>query len=434
MIDYTIPEVSSILKISTRMVRKCVAIGLIPTVPSNSSLRISKKDLDEFLKTQEKEGNVQKDIFGNISLNLPTEVTKRKRETPIKEDNVNWVDISDIWNNPPKQEFTFIDLFCGAGGLSKGLEMAGLKGICGLDWFKEAGETYRANFKHHYVEGDIKLPEVKKQFYDTIHKELGDKHPTIIAGGFPCQGFSLAGNRIMDDPRNSLYKEMLDIVKTLKPLYVICENVIGIRSMLGGRVEQKILDDFKGAGYDINVTLLRAADYYVPQKRDRVIFIGNRIGAPVYHPKPLLSPSNYVTVGQAIGDLMNHGNDPAFNHILPKHRPDLIERMKKLKPGEALYKGYLDSWRRCPWDDASYTVKENHGGTSIHPKLPRCLTPRELARLQSFPDDFIFYGPKTKQLVQIGNAVPPLLGKAIGLSIVKSIESLKVKSNETIVK
>ena len=312
---------------------------------------------------------------------------------------------------------TFVDLFCGAGGLSKGLEMSGLEGICGLDWFDEAGMTYRRNFHHPFVNGDIKDPEKKKEFYETVRKQLNGRHLSIVAGGFPCQGFSMAGNRIVDDPRNSLYLELIEIVNELKPDFIVCENVKGLRSMLDGRVEQKILDDFKHIGYEVNVATLCAADYETPQKRERVIFIGNRIGLRNFHPQPLLKPSEYITTGQAIADLMEHPCDPLFNHVPTKHRPDMEKRMLELEEGKSLYKGFSDAWKKCPWNEPSCTIKENHGGVNVHPKLPRVLTAREMARLQSFPDDFIFEGKKNKQLVQIGNAVPPLLGKAIGLAV-----------------
>lgn len=111
---------------------------------------------------------------------------------------------------------------------------------------------------------------------------------------------------------------------------------------------------------------------------------------------------------------------PEFNHTPTKHREDMVERMLALEEGKSLYKGYSDAWKKCPWDEASCTIKENHGGVNVHPKLGRVLTAREMARIQSFPDDFIFEGPKNKQLVQLGNAVPPLLSKAIGLAIRKS--------------
>lgn len=334
-----------------------------------------------------------------------------------KKDIVNWVDIRPYWDNPPQSAMTFVDLFCGAGGLSKGLEMAGLNGICGLDWFKEAGMTYERNFRHPFVNGDIKLPENKKRFYETVNTQLNGRHLDIVAGGFPCQGFSMAGNRIVDDPRNSLYKELVEIVATLKPDWVICENVKGLRSMLHGKVEEKIVADFAAIGYQVNVTTLCAADYYTPQKRERVIFIGNRLGKSNYHPKPLLTPNQYITTGQAIADLMNHPADEAFNHVPTKHTETMARRMMELEEGKSLYKGYSDAWKKCPWNEASCTIKENHGGVNVHPRLPRVLTAREMARLQSFPDDFIFEGKKNKQLVQIGNAVPCLLGKAIGLAV-----------------
>ena len=233
----------------------------------------------------------------------------------------------------------------------------------------------------------------------------------------------MAGNRIVQDPRNSLYKDLLEIVINLKPEFVVCENVVGLRSMLQGKVEEMIINDFKEAGYEMNVTVLRAADYGVPQKRDRVIFIGNKINKKNYHPKTFLTPDKYMTTGDAIKDLMGMEDNIEFNHVQTKHRPDMAERMLALEEGKSLYKGYSDAWKKCPWNEASCTIKENHGGVNVHPKLPRVLTAREMARIQSFPDDFIFEGPKNKQLVQLGNAVPPLLAKAIGLAIRKSYNS-----------
>lgn len=336
----------------------------------------------------------------------------------VSGDDVHWQDIRKVWNNPKRsKKMTFVDLFCGAGGLSKGLEMSGMEGICGLDWFDEAGQTYSRNFDHPFINGDIKLPENKQKFYDTVRARLKGRQLSLVAGGFPCQGFSMAGNRIVDDPRNSLYKELIEIVRNLQPEFVLCENVKGLRSMLGGEVEKKILADFREIGYEMNVTTLCAADYYTPQKRERVIFIGNRIGARNLHPMPILAPEHYKTTGEAIADLMDHPEDPLFNHVPTKHSADMAARMLALPEGKSLYKGYSDAWKKCPWNEASCTIKENHGGVNIHPKLPRVLTAREMARIQSFPDDFIFEGKKAKQLVQIGNAVPPLLGKAVGLAI-----------------
>lgn len=365
-------------------------------------------------------GNVVKKKQDVSAVNPSPRRRGRPRKSTFEisaKDDVNWTDISHFWSNPGTSKMTFVDLFCGAGGLSKGLELAGLEGICGLDWFDEAGQTYARNFNHPFINGDIKQEDKKREFYDTVKQQLNGRHLSIVAGGFPCQGFSMAGNRIVDDPRNSLYLELIKIVKNLMPDFILCENVKGLRSMLNGAVEKQIIADFRDIGYNVNVTTLCAADYYTPQKRERVIFIGNRIGLTNYHPAPILKPDQYVTTGQTIADLMTHPCDPAFNHVPTKHSPEMEARMLALPEGKSLYKGYSDAWKKCPWDEASCTIKENHGGVNVHPKLPRVLTAREMARLQSFPDDFIFEGKKAKQLVQIGNAVPPFLGKAIGLAI-----------------
>ena len=406
---YSIQEVAKILKTTQKAVRRIVASGDIESSKVGTRYSISKQALENYqAQCKAKDIEVsQLNLFGEPDTSTQTYTPKAP----------NLADISEWWQNPGKSKMTFVDLFCGAGGLSKGLEMSGLEGICGLDWFKEACMTYSRNFDHPFVNGDIKSPEIKEQFYKTVEKQLNGRRLDIVAGGFPCQGFSMAGNRIVDDPRNSLYLELIEIVKHLQPDFVICENVKGLRSMLNGLVEKKIIDDFHTIGYEMNVMTLCAADYYTPQKRERVIFIGNRIGLKNFHPKPILQPSQYITTGAAIADLMEMPENKAFNHMPTKHRPDMAQRMLELPEGQSLYKGYSDAWKKCPWGEASCTIKENHGGVNIHPKLPRVLTAREMARLQSFPDDFIFEGPKNKQLVQIGNAVPPLLGKAIGLAV-----------------
>ncbi len=415
---YSIVEVAEHLNLSQKTVRRHIASGELHSTKIGNVYRIPKEALERFINKEEprKEDVIEYNLFGEA-----IRKTEAKRSKTSAGDKVNWISVKDMWEKPSHTDLTFVDLFCGAGGLSKGLEMAGFEGVCGLDWFKEAGMTYRRNFHHKHVEGDIKQEDVKKLFYDTVKAELNGRELTVVAGGFPCQGFSMAGNRIVDDPRNSLYKEMLDIVTTLQPMYVVCENVVGLRNMLHGGVERKIIEDFEEAGYKMNVTTLRAANYHVPQKRDRVIFIGNRIDAMNYHPEPILAPADYKTTAFAIADLMNHPEDKAFNHVPTKHKPEMEARLLAVPEGKSLYKGYSDAWKKCPWNEASCTIKENHGGVNIHPKLPRVLTAREMARIQSFPDSFIFEGPKNKQLVQLGNAVPPFLAKAIGLAIRKSL-------------
>ena len=343
-----------------------------------------------------------------------------------------WINIFEEWKKDGWKDtsyrngYNFIDLFAGAGGLSCGMTMAGFTPVASVEIMPQAVETYKYNFVEQkgfdeVVETrDIRELKVKFDLYNSI----GKKHIHLICGGFPCQGFSMSGNRIVTDPRNSLYLEMLAIVKHFRPDYVVMENVEGLRSMLDGKIEEEILANYRNIGYDIDVMVLNSADYGVPQLRNRVIFIANRYGLPNFFPKPLLKPNKYKTLGDGIKRFMNRKENPSINHIFTKHTPQMAELMKKLPEGESLYGNYSDAWRKSPWDKPSCTVKENHGGVNIHPKLPRVLTPRELAALQSFPDDFIFKGAKKWQLVQIGNAVPCLLGKAIGIAVMKGLDKI----------
>ena len=225
----------------------------------------------------------------------------------------------------------------------------------------------------------------------------------------------MSGYRVVEDERNSLYREMMEIISYLTPKFVLMENVVGLRSMLHGKVEEKIMNDLREIGYSVNVTVLNSANYYVPQVRNRVIFIGNNVGKKNYHPAPLLIPELYQTTSDAIGDLIDHPADRAFNHEVTRHSPEMQERLMRVPEGKSLYDNYSDAWKKCPWDKPSCTIKENHGGVNIHPKLPRVLTVREMARLQSFPDWFIFCGAKKWQQVQVGNAVPPIFAELSGL-------------------
>ena len=401
----TIEEISKESNISQRMIRRYVASGALPSTQINNKFAILVEDWKKFSET----------LNDNSTLNNNENPLSSYRQDDSHQPHLE--SIREFWDVTPDSDMTFVDCFCGAGGLTKGLELSGMHGICGLDFFLEAGLTYKRNFVHPFVYGDITKEETKQLFYETVNRELNGRELDVVAGGFPCQGFSMSGNRIVDDSRNTLYKELIEIVKTLKPKFVICENVKGLRTMLDGRVEQKILSDFEDIGYKMNVTVLNAANYYVPQKRERVIFIGNRIGVENYHPGALLQENEYVTVGEAIGDLMDIEPDKQFNHEPCVHNKDMQERIMKVKEGESLYPNYKESYKKCPWNQPSCTIKENHGGTNLHPRLPRVITAREMARLQSFPDDFIFEGKKSKQLTQIGNAVPPLLAKAIGLAV-----------------
>lgn len=413
---YTIEEAAKLSNQSQKTIRRHIAAGKLRANKIQNKYRI---DVSDFEKWQKSDKTYQEEsIFDNTKI-ISTEF-----------DSVNWIDISDKWiydgweDVTYRNGFNFIDLFSGAGGLSCGLTMAGFTPVGSVEIMPEAVKTYKYNFSEkkgfdQNVEvRDIRDSNVKQKLYDSIDL----KHIHLIVGGFPCQGFSLSGNRVITDERNSLYLEMLEIVKHIKPDFVVMENVEGLRSMLGGKVESKIINDYKEAGYQINVTVLNSADYYTPQIRKRVIFIGNRLGAVNYHPKPMISADEYVTLGQAIKKYMNIPEDKNINHIFTRHTAEMKEKLSNVPEGQSLYGNYSDGWKKSPWDKPSCTIKENHGGVNIHPKLPRVLTPRELAALQSFPDSFIFKGSKKWQLVQIGNAVPPLLGKAIGIALEKSIK------------
>ena len=416
----TIEEISQRTNKSVKTIRRQIAEGNLKATKINNRYRIELEDFETWYEKY-KTGISNESIFDKVNY------------TNIESKKVNYVDISEKWNidgwknKEQRNGLNFIDLFSGAGGLSCGLVMAGWTPIGSVEIMEQAVSTYKYNFvdKKGFEENvesrDIRDKDVKRHLYDSVW----GKNVDLIVGGFPCQGFSMAGNRIVTDKRNTLYLDMLEIVDHLRPKVVVMENVPGLRSMLNGKVEEKIINDFENIGYKINVTVLNAADYYTPQTRKRVIFIGNRIDKENYHPQPILTPDKYITTKDAISDLINKNPDPLFNHVPTTHSQQMQEKLLKVKEGESLYKNYSDSWKKCPWEKPSCTVKENHGGVNIHPKLPRVLTAREMARLQSFPDDFVFQGSKKWQLTQIGNAVPCYLGKAIGLAVEKMLEEDK---------
>lgn len=420
---YTIMQIAKICKISQKIVRRQIAAGLLTANRIGNQYRIEENN---FLNWTHKNDTITKKNEiprkgENLAL-FPTHNRYRNNAKIRKKDIVNWIDIKPEWEKIKLDTtYSYVDLFSGAGGISCGFDKAGLQGIAALEFMKEAVETYRNNFIHPVICGDITNNDVKKELFETVSEQKAKKLD-IICGGFPCQGFSMSGHRIVDDSRNKLYGEMLNIVKRLKPSFIVMENVVGLRSMLDGKVEEKIIKDYEGIGYKINVTILNSADYYTPQIRKRVIFIGNCVGRKNYHPKPLLHKDEYFTTRQAIEDLMYRPEDKSFNHVPTKHNKDMTLRLGKVREGESLYSNYSDAWKKCTWDKPSCTIKENHGGVNIHPRLPRVLTAREMARLQSFPDTFIFQGAKKWQLVQIGNAVPPNMARAIGLALRKSLE------------
>jgi DNA (cytosine-5)-methyltransferase 1 len=302
--------------------------------------------------------------------------------------------------------------------------MAGYKPIGFVENDNYATKTYVENIHKNENVGDHQIDitnfESKREFIC----QFATKNVDVILGGFPCKGFSLSGSRVLTDHRNSLYRDMLEIVKEISPKYVVMENVTGILSMYSGLVIDKIISDYNHIGYKISYAILNSANYYVPQNRRRVIMIANKINQPNYFPLPLIKEEeNFITTGQCLIKYLELDEDPSINHIFSTHSEEMKNRLSSVPEGGTLFPNYNDSWKKSPWDKPSCTVKENHGATNIHPKLPRVITAREMAALQSFPDDFIFYGSKSSQLRQIGNAVPPLLSKAVALAIEKGLIS-----------
>ena len=201
-----IEDVSVILNVSQKSVRRYIHSGKLKSNKIGGVHRIKKSELQYFLN---------KGLYENRSEIKSGIVAPKSTKTDL----VNWIDVSDEWDNIKSSKFTSADLFCGAGGMAKGFELAGFKQVAGMDWFKEAGLTYRHNFKHPLIEGDITDSKTKNEFVETMKKQLKGKQLTVLSGGFPCQGFSMSGNRIVEDPRNSLYKDMLDIINHLQPKF-----------------------------------------------------------------------------------------------------------------------------------------------------------------------------------------------------------------------
>lgn len=354
---------------------------------------------------------------------------------------------------------TAIDLFCGAGGLSAGLEMAGFTVLAGNDLFAAAGKTFsKTHPQASFIGGPIQELTVERLMSETGLKK-GEL--TVLVGGPPCQAYSVYNHqRSMSDARATLFLEYLRIVDGLRPKWIVMENVTGIYSIGGGEAVKAIKEELSALGYQVQEQVLKAEEFGVPQERRRVVFIGNRVGAPISHPIPQHGPElqPYVTIKEAIGDLpaLENGEDPGavhyatepkcdyqrllrgnattvVNHAAPRLGAVNVDRLAYIPPGgswrdipfdllpagmkRAKRSDHTKRYGRMTWDGLSCTVLTKcdiHWGAYIHPEQDRAISVREAARLQSFPDWFEFSGSKTEQYVQVGNAVPPLLGKAIG--------------------
>ena len=315
----------------------------------------------------------------------------------------------------PKSDYKFVDLFCGAGGMTQGLLQAGFRPVASVEINPIASATHTKNFPDcHHLCDDIKNLNPQK-----LLAEIGSPQVHVVVGGPPCQGFSVAGKRDPNDPRNRLFREFVRVVSEIRPWYVVMENVPGILTMQKGAVKQAICEAFQEIGYPhMSVAVLESATYGVPQIRPRAIFIANRFGMQNPYPKSQLLPEQYKAIESAIDDLPEYTPIPEINHEWTRHSVQYMERLAKVPPGGSLYESYADAFKRQYPGKPSMTVKENHGGTHIHPHLNRVISAREMARLQSFPDSFIFEGSMKKAMWQIGNAVPPRLAECIGFALI----------------
>lgn len=343
-----------------------------------------------------------------------------------------------------------LDLFCGAGGLSRGFLDAGFEVVLGVDFDDSALKTFE---KNHGDTKALKLDlfnlnniNILKEYYFSQYTELD-----VLVGGPPCQGFSLAGKREELDERNTLYKAMVEVARVLKPRAIVLENVPGMLTLYDGKAKDRIINDFKELGYNMNVKILYAPDYGVPQIRKRAFFVGLLNSEVEFEfPKPILSNNEYVTCEDAIGDLpelngiygdeiqdyettpktkyqinMRKNSEKIYNHIGTIHSEKTIKMIslvpegknyKSLPPEYAGMYKYNEALTRYHSKKPSLTINTGHR-SHFHYKYNRIPTVRESARLQSFPDSFIFYGNKSEQYKQVGNAVPPMLGYFIAQQI-----------------
>jgi DNA (cytosine-5)-methyltransferase 1 len=348
---------------------------------------------------------------------------------------------------------TVIDLFSGAGGLSRGFMDAGYDVIIGTDFDDAALKTFAHNHGNaKAVKLDLFNHENIQVLVDMMN-EMGKKLDVLV-GGPPCQGFSLAGKREEDDERNVLYTAMVKTAAALKPKAVVLENVPGMLRLYDGKAKDRIFHDFEELGYTMNVKVLYAPEYGVPQIRKRAVFVGLLNSEVQFeYPEAILRESQFITCEDAISDLsslngdddyaltttreyateakteyqkeMRKNSQKAYNHFPTKHAQKTIDHIA-LVPDGGKYTDlppelvgnfkYHESLHRYNSKKPSLTIDTGHR-THFHYKWNRIPSVRENARLQSFPDDFIFYGNKQQQYKQVGNAVPPLLGKAVATKL-----------------
>lgn len=323
-------------------------------------------------------------------------------------------------------------LFAGAGGLHLGMERAGFKLLVASDVSAYAEQTHKLNRPSvPFVCEDIRKLAVKR-----LVRAARGVRPDIIVGGPPCQGFSTLGDKLSSDPRNALFEAYAHVVEELQPRFLLIENVKSLVTLYGGQFRDHVLRTFEDLGYQMHWSVLDAADYGVPQFRKRVIFFGTRHNAPFEFPAPTHGPEGdkpYVTTWQAIADLEKKGAEVP-SHIALNHSEIVVARYKlipeggRLPPPEDLPAkirrgNFGNTYKRLHGRRPALTMVPGNNAFPVHPTLDRSLTPREAARLQTFPDNYEFSGDRRNQCILVGNAVPPLFAKAIGLAVLKHVRA-----------
>jgi len=364
-----------------------------------------------------------------------------------------------------QSKYNVIDLFCGAGGLSKGFKDANYNILAGIDFDDAALETYNYNFKNSKA---LKIDLFNhEEAIQNIKDEISEPIDVIIAGP-PCQGFSLTGSRDINDTRNKLYLSVVQAVKEFKPKAFLIENVPGMATLYKGKIKHQIVNTFTDLGYNVSYSEkpLLAADYGVPQMRKRMFFVGLRndeYSSVFDFPKPIHNKENYISTEQAISDLpslvndlgenitdyistpsseyqqkMRTNADKLYNHVGTNHTEEVkfvISHVpeggnhKDLPEGIGISRKFNEAWTRYHSQKPSKTIDTGHRN-HFHYKWNRVPTVRENARLQSFPDNFIFLGTKTQQYRQVGNAVPPLLTQHIAIALEKYLDQSLNKTIE----
>ena len=328
------------------------------------------------------------------------------------------------------KKYTYMDLFAGAGGMSLGFDNAGFKNLLAVEFNKDFAETYKKNFpRHNLIVDDIKNV-TEKQIYDIIKNEKVD----VIIGGPPCQGFSIAGNigrNFIDDDRNRLFKEFVRFVKIIKPRVFVLENVAAMEKHNKGKTIKEIVSSFKEIGYDIKYKVLNAVNYGVPQERRRIFIVGTLGENNFEYPHEI---NKIVTVKDAIDDLpkLKNGETSEIpNHTAMKHSAQMLEKMSYVSDGGN--RNDIPEDLRPKSGDSRKYIRYNSKKPSFcvtgdmrkifHYSQNRALTCRELARLQTFPDSFVFLGNTGKVQQQIGNAVPVLLANKIALQVKEVLDN-----------